>query len=197
MQVHFQIYDEVCHDLPLFSFTTPAKYCYRAMASFARWVTTPAGETPDTVTPDGMRLPVERDPNQPDATTLQTPQTSAPTSRAPSVSGKKRSKDKKRSDPPPLPVRDLEKTIYSSTQPFNRPDYVDGMIRERVSITGVVRPMEPESEMSMLHLDPEDLGLIKENAVKRYLAGSKSRSSNASMLHEPDLLSSKLNRGDP
>ncbi|GJN91644.1 hypothetical protein Rhopal_004667-T1 [Rhodotorula paludigena] len=170
-KVHFQIYDEVCHDLPLFSFTTPAKYCYRAMASFARWVTTPAGETPDTVTPDGMRLPVERDPNHPDATTLQTPQTSAPTSRAPSVSGKKRSKDEKRSDPPPLPVRDLEKTIYSSTQPFNRPDYVDGMIRERVSITGVVRPMEPESEMSMLHLDPEDLGLIKENAVKRYLAG--------------------------
>ncbi|KPV78435.1 uncharacterized protein RHOBADRAFT_10908, partial [Rhodotorula graminis WP1] len=116
-KVHLQIYDEVCHDLPLFSFTTPAKYCYRAMASFAKWVTTPAGEQPGAVPSAGMRLP---------------------------------------------------KTIYSGTQPFNRPDYVDNMIRERVSMTGVVRPMEPESEMSMLQLDPEDIGLIKEDAARRY-----------------------------
>lgn len=71
-------------------------------------------------------------------------------------------------------IRDLEKTIYSSTQPYNRPEYDDNMIRERVSITGVVRPMEPENEMSMLHLNKEDLGVIKEAPVKRYLAGSMS-----------------------
>lgn len=46
------------------------------------------------------------------------------------------------------------------------------MIRERISITGVVRPMEPENEMQALTLDAEDLGLIKEGPVKRYLAGS-------------------------
>lgn len=49
------------------------------------------------------------------------------------------------------------------------------MIRERISITGIVRPMEPENEMQALTLDPEDLGLIKEGPVKRYLAGSESK----------------------
>ncbi|BGP44828.1 hypothetical protein JCM10450v2_000643 [Rhodotorula kratochvilovae] len=179
-KVHLQIYDEVCHDLPLFSFTTPAKYCYRAMASFTKWVTTPEGEQPQEVSSAGMRLPVERDPGHPDGASLRPPEqngmrsasTSTPTSvrsAAASVSGKTRKEKKARPAPPPIP--NLEKTIYSSTQPFNRPDYVDNMIRERVSITGVVRPMELESEMSMLHLDPEDVGLIKEDAVRRYLAG--------------------------
>lgn len=181
-KVHLQIYDGVCHDLPLFSFTTPAKYCFRAMASFAKWVTTPPGRTASTVLPDDMELPVERDPSHPDAAGLSarlSPMraaslmaernpvrggsgTGTPTSASTRTPQSQRSKSQ---------IRDLEKTIYSSTQPFNRPEYEDNMIRERVSITGVVRRMEPESEMSMLHLDKEDLGVIKEAPVKRYLAG--------------------------
>ncbi|BGP04824.1 hypothetical protein JCM10049v2_000626 [Rhodotorula toruloides] len=193
-KVHLQLYDEVCHDLPLFSFTTPAKYCFRAMASFAKWVTTPPDQQPSAVSPSGMTLPLERDPLHPDSAFLRPPDAdgsstlngsaasirtsrtdaggsqSAPTTSAPSVSsvplpGKKA---KKRSAPPAV---DLEKTIYSSTQPFNRPEYVDNMIRERISTTGVVRPMEPEEQMSMLKVDKEDVGLIKEAPVKRYLAG--------------------------
>lgn len=194
-QVHLQIYDEVCHDLPLFSFTTPAKYCYRAMASFARWVTTPEGEQPQTVPPDGMRLPVERDPAHPDAASLHQPEhsgsvpsTSAPSVRSSAASARTNGRKQRKKRTPPAPIPDLEKTIYSSTQPFNRPDYVDNMIRERVSMTGVVRPMEPESDMSMLHLDPEDVGLIKEDAVRRYLAGSASRPS--CVRHSSDLLTS-------
>ncbi|GAA5980302.1 hypothetical protein JCM10908_001605 [Rhodotorula pacifica] len=180
-KVHLQIYDGICHDLPLFSFTTPAKYCFRAMASFAKWATTPPGRTASTVLPDGMELPVERDPLHPDAIGLSA---RPPQSRAASLmtghSTPRRSGSvtpnsasaSTTSKPRSLPqIRDLEKTIYSSTQPFNRPEYVDNMIRERISITGVVRPMEPESEMSMLHLDKEDLGVIKEAPVKRYLAG--------------------------
>ncbi|KIK71239.1 hypothetical protein GYMLUDRAFT_235590 [Collybiopsis luxurians FD-317 M1] len=38
--VHLQVYDDVAHVLPvLFSFTTPAKYCFRAMATFCKYVT--------------------------------------------------------------------------------------------------------------------------------------------------------------
>ncbi|TFK74645.1 alpha/beta-hydrolase [Pluteus cervinus] len=38
--VHLQVYDDAAHVLPvLFSFTTPAKYCFRAIASFTRFVT--------------------------------------------------------------------------------------------------------------------------------------------------------------
>lgn len=180
-QVHLQIYDGVCHDLPLFSFTTPAKYCFRAMASFAKWVTTPPGRSASTVVPDGMELPVEKDPLHPDAAGLRArPPPSRAASLMSSIRGdsargsstptsRSRAPKKQRSLPQ---IRDLEKTIYTSTQPFNRPEYVNNMIRERISVTGVVRPMEPESEMSMLQLDKEDLGVIKEAPVKRYLDGS-------------------------
>ncbi|KAF8317651.1 alpha/beta-hydrolase [Clavulina sp. PMI_390] len=37
--VHLQVYDETCHVLPLFTFTTPAIYSYRAMAAFCKFVT--------------------------------------------------------------------------------------------------------------------------------------------------------------
>ncbi|KAF8648507.1 hypothetical protein AX16_006213 [Volvariella volvacea WC 439] len=39
-QVHLQVYDDAAHVLPvLFAFTTPAKYCFRAIASFTAHVT--------------------------------------------------------------------------------------------------------------------------------------------------------------
>ncbi|GAA5980276.1 hypothetical protein JCM11641_005526 [Rhodosporidiobolus odoratus] len=196
-KVHLQVYDEVCHDLPLFSFTTPAKYCFRAMASFAKWITTPDGEQASEVSATGMRLPVERDPTHPDASLLRPPSPNsvtptissrpAPSSAAsfapstvpsapqpsngtlPSASATK--KGKKAVGQTDQAIPDLEKTIYTSTQPFNRPEYVDGMIRERISVTGVVRPMESIESMSVLALDKEDIGLIKEAPVKRYMAG--------------------------
>ncbi|THV06225.1 alpha/beta-hydrolase [Dendrothele bispora CBS 962.96] len=38
--VHLQVYDDTAHVLPvLFAFTTPAKYCFRAMASFCKYTT--------------------------------------------------------------------------------------------------------------------------------------------------------------
>ncbi|KAF8119416.1 hypothetical protein EV363DRAFT_1441476 [Boletus edulis] len=39
-QVHLQVYDDTAHVLPiLFPFTTPGKYCYRAIATFTKHVT--------------------------------------------------------------------------------------------------------------------------------------------------------------
>lgn len=39
--VHLQVYDGMCHDICLFSFIQPAKYCYRAIASFCIRMTAP------------------------------------------------------------------------------------------------------------------------------------------------------------
>ncbi|KAI0050776.1 alpha/beta-hydrolase [Auriscalpium vulgare] len=61
--VHLQVYDDAAHVLPvIFSFTTPAKYCYRGIASFCKHVTnmtaplSPGVPTftysPATMTPD-------------------------------------------------------------------------------------------------------------------------------------------------
>lgn len=157
------------------------------MASFAKFVTTPADQTASEVSQDGMQLPVETDPSHPDGTSLlrpPSPESYAPSgttrrdasyasSTVPSAfppTGTPNSGSSKRQKTP-RPIPNLEKTIYSSTQPFNRPPYVDGMIRERISVTGVVRPMEPMEQINALNLDKEDIGLIKEAPVKRYLAG--------------------------
>lgn len=38
-KVHLQVYDGACHVLPMLSFTEPAKHCYRAIASWCKFVT--------------------------------------------------------------------------------------------------------------------------------------------------------------
>lgn len=45
------------------------------------------------------------------------------------------------------------------------------MIRERVSTSGVVRPLEPEDELPAFHLKPEAVGQITELTVRRFIDG--------------------------
>lgn len=45
------------------------------------------------------------------------------------------------------------------------------MIRERVSTTGVCRPLEPQSELAALNVPADEVGVIKEGQAMRYLNG--------------------------
>jgi hypothetical protein len=47
----------------------------------------------------------------------------------------------------------------------------DGMIRERVSTRGVIRPLEPAEQLDALRVPPELIGVLSERAVRRYLEG--------------------------
>ena len=47
------------------------------------------------------------------------------------------------------------------------------MIRERVDVMGNVRPMEPAEEIEALQLKPQEIGIIKEKPVRRWLAGQE------------------------
>ncbi|TFY75920.1 hypothetical protein EWM64_g8092 [Hericium alpestre] len=52
--VHLQVYDDAAHILPvLFSFTSPARYCFRSMASFCKHVTnmSPTAQSPVSPVP--------------------------------------------------------------------------------------------------------------------------------------------------
>lgn len=182
----------------------PAKYCYRAISAFIKFVTPtseekdkhgqPVVEHASPVSRTDMELPAETEPGHPDATAHHErhaetersirpnglhpqPGNATPTTTG-SITGEDSTLVEDNSsapiaNKPPKQLSGLEKTIYSSTQPFNRPDYVDNMIRERISLTGVVRPLESEKEIAVLKVDPEELGLIKEGPAKRYLAGSE------------------------
>ena len=43
------------------------------------------------------------------------------------------------------------------------------MIRERISTRGVIRPLEPEEELSAFSLPPELIGVLSELALRRYI----------------------------
>ncbi|KAG7449721.1 alpha/beta-hydrolase [Guyanagaster necrorhizus] len=56
-RVHLQVYDDAAHTLPvLFSFTTPGKFCYRAIASFCKSVTGMT-QTPETPVDESFSVP--------------------------------------------------------------------------------------------------------------------------------------------
>ena len=45
------------------------------------------------------------------------------------------------------------------------------MIRERVSTQGIIRPLEPESELPATQVPPERIGTPSEHALRRYIEG--------------------------
>lgn len=45
------------------------------------------------------------------------------------------------------------------------------MIRERVDIYGKVRPMEPKEDIEALHMPSRQIGIIKEEPVRRWMTG--------------------------
>ena len=45
------------------------------------------------------------------------------------------------------------------------------MIRERVSTQGIIRPLEPESELPAMQVPPEQIGTLSEHAIRRYATG--------------------------
>ena len=47
------------------------------------------------------------------------------------------------------------------------------MIRERVSITGIIRPLEAEQDLPALQIVPEFLGTICERWIHRYVASTE------------------------
>lgn len=140
------------------------------MSSFINFVTTSEVDSPESISQKDTESPTSTSANANANLTIPTSKTPESRSRSNSIiSSLLPSKGPKASQT----SIGLESTIYSSSQPFNRPDYVDNMIRERVAIDGVVRTMEPVDQVEILKLDPEEIGLIREAPVKRYLAGSK------------------------
>jgi hypothetical protein len=57
--------------------------------------------------------------------------------------------------------------VLMSSQEF--PSWHKCMIRERVSTHGIIRPLEPESELDAFHVPQEIIGAFSELAVRRYL----------------------------
>ncbi|TIB71390.1 hypothetical protein E3Q24_02352, partial [Wallemia mellicola] len=201
-KVHLQAYDKMCHDLPLFSMVTPAKYAYRAMAAFCFHVTKDKAAQPSpAIKPahNGMTMsdfeldnPLEMPPTP--SSGLASP-TKLPEAKSPrrkfSLLGLRNegagssdmsspvtsngSQDNAPSSDAERPIKAGPGTaghiaVYDEATAFK-----DGnMIRERVSMGGVTRPMEPPEELEYLRMSVNEVGVFKPDAVKRYIEGMES-----------------------
>ncbi|KAF4563200.1 hypothetical protein EYR40_007091 [Pleurotus pulmonarius] len=233
-QVHLQVYDDAAHVLPvLFSFTTPGKFCFRAMAAFCKHVTgMPSPESPmsspampsflprrssfrrsqkrsattDSTTP---RSPPLGETIHENGSSL-TPASGAEGTKNPSlrrslsagvtrISSVIRRKPRSRSSSfhqgdSPLPTHsEMPSTVPSSDSSLalegstpgtrsagdgsvykntvNSTAWTDTIIRERVSTRGIIRPLEPESELDAFKVPQDIVGSLSELAIRRYLDG--------------------------
>ncbi|KAH0829091.1 hypothetical protein J3R83DRAFT_2555 [Lanmaoa asiatica] len=263
-QVHLQVYDGVhsenrqmqtwtnllidtAHVLPvLFPFTTPGKYCYRAMATFVKHVTgllhpmklTPSSSEVTASAPHHAVSPVSEDlPNGTSIQQVSRPFSSDPVRELPGTQGSSHSA----LDPPPAPTPDssnlrpsFSRSVFLSFQmksgrasvststserslgrgessllhSQDSPNagtpgklrrnvsmidtagvhyageasvycnevcgllsWKEGMIRERVSTQGIIRPLESADKIDALHVPPAIIGVLSERGVRRYLEG--------------------------
>ncbi|KAH7928695.1 alpha/beta-hydrolase [Leucogyrophana mollusca] len=236
--VHLQVYDDTAHVLPvLFAFTTPGKFCYRAIATFTKHVTgmtppskstslslstsantsrtelsSPTKEASTSTSSKGFLARAfstpdlaskAQDQDGPEGSSGQTTPTRSKASLRRSLS---RAASTFRGSParpplPDLPVKvpsavpsgessdvggpRVHRSVSTSAEKLSRtageasvyhnaqglPSWKEGMIRERVSTRGVIRPLEPESELDAFHVPPEIIGVLSELAVRRYIEG--------------------------
>ena len=139
-QVHLQVYDDCCHVTPTIAMCRPAKYMYRAIANFSLWALARfEGEQQQDIAKMLKRMNLTYERMKEDGDG-DSDDSSAPTSTAPEVK-------------------------VSGVEPV----YVDNMIRERVTIHGRIRQMEPISEISCLHIPPSEIGCIKPGPVKKFM----------------------------
>ncbi|KAH9167117.1 alpha/beta-hydrolase [Lactarius sanguifluus] len=224
--VHIQVYDDVGHVLPvLFPFTTPGKYCFRALALFCKHVT---NLQPALLTSPGLLSPTDHHfitspaslTPQNEVLRLQVPSPKVHRSLSTRIqraaTGVKRrsslwsrpsaqatggsttnSVENRVSSGQVTPMSDLSDVSVDVAGPRiggnNEPQAEDvprpgeawvyagnwaqsavqqDMIRERVSTQGIIRPLEPESELPALQVPLELVGAIAEHAVRRYVAGT-------------------------
>ncbi|EIW66003.1 hypothetical protein TREMEDRAFT_20822, partial [Tremella mesenterica DSM 1558] len=227
--VHLQVYDGACHDLPLFSMTKSARGVFRAIASFCRFCTpsapgslnvtqeelsqhqsgqtTPiASEMSGTSSRNHTRpsshhssssslhedsrinsspIHINTEPSTEDSrlpsalpSSIMTPTINndpmqLPTKQPPKVvsgddAGPRFDHDRSyQSDSKALPGTAGHPSIYSGPVPFGEIH----MIRERVTTTGVCRPLESPSELGALTMPEDEIGMLKEGPVMRFLNG--------------------------
>ncbi|KAG8901770.1 hypothetical protein FRB99_005108 [Tulasnella sp. 403] len=234
--VHLQVYDETCHVLPLYSFTTPAKFCYRAIATFCKFVIVQANaqvvaEPASAVSPTVATWAEISIGSQSSNRDLHRRATTSPRAGRLSVfkstrtsllrrmslpsNGRRLSGGEQDSDPnkadvvlpvtsesepqivdqePPSATESQSGSHFWSTHVDDphrhwqvgtaghpavyacddgRTPFQDHMIRERIATNGIIRPLEPASTIPACNMPLEDIGVLNENSVRRYIEGQR------------------------
>lgn len=162
--VQLQVWDDLCHVAPTLSFTRPAKYMYRSIAQFGAWALARAQKTEIEILDDDAISVIS---------------SSGSDSEEPIPPGKKEAE---------LPKAE-QSQVGKAGDPL--PPFKNHMIRQRVSQHGVIRPLEPAAQLPSCIMHPNEIGVVKEGPVRKWLEARRqwdSRFSNArSKVHKKRL----------
>ncbi|TAQ90285.1 hypothetical protein B7494_g1377 [Chlorociboria aeruginascens] len=144
--VQLQVWDDLCHVAPTLSFTRPAKYMYRSIAQFGAWALARAQKTEIEILDDDDVSVISQSDSDVDA----------------AENGQDSEKKNK-------------ETIASQVGKAgnNLPAFKHHMIRQRVDRYGNIYHLEPESELIGCNLSPDEIGVIKEGPVRKWMTAKK------------------------
>ncbi|KAK3333454.1 hypothetical protein B0T19DRAFT_126528 [Cercophora scortea] len=174
--VQLQVWDDLCHVAPTLSFTSPAKYQYRAIAQFGAWALARAQKTEIDILDDdrisfisksstsssNSSKGAEQDPS--------TQQDSHKHKNKQKQKHKHKHKNKHKQDETPTThtTPSEEKSIGKAGDPL--PRFKNHMIRQRVTPHGVIYPLPPPSSLPSCTIDRAHVGVIKPGPVRKWLA---------------------------
>lgn len=152
-KVWLQIYDDCCHVTPTLSFTRPAKFMYRAIAHFGAWALTNATHTKIEIAEDD------------DISVISSSRSVTPDSGANQKAG-----DDLQA---PRGYRLQQRGTIKEADSTNVPPFEGNMIRQRIDRHGRIFDLPPAADFPALNMRPEDIGVIKEEPVRRWMAAKE------------------------
>lgn len=140
--VQLQIWDDLCHVAPTLSFTRPAKHMYRSVAQFSAWALARAQKV--------------------DIDILDDDDISFISSSGSDSEGPRPPKE------PDSPDTNDEPRVGKAGDEL--PPFKNHMIRQRVNRHGRLRPLEAEDQLPACQMTADEVGVIKEGPVRKWLA---------------------------
>ena len=167
--VQLQVWDDVCHVPHTLSWTKPAKHMYRSVAQFGAWALARAQQTAIDIDEGYSTSGSENGSEYESAGEGHTEQPAA---------------DSTAADVADIPVIHVVRTgtqsvvqdsaafdaiIATSKVGESIPPFEDHMIRQRVDRNGNIFPLGAVSILEALKLKPEEIGIVKEAPVHRWM----------------------------
>ncbi|KAF1981524.1 alpha/beta-hydrolase [Aulographum hederae CBS 113979] len=156
--VQLQVWDDLCHVAHTLSWTRPAKYMYRSVAQFGAWALARSQNRAIDILVDDSVSDISSGGSDTDSTADDSPldkvQTDANLGYLPSFA----------------PIA-AGMAVGKAGDPL--PPFADHMIRQRVDRHGDIRPLPPVDELPAMLMPVEQIGIIKEGPVRKWLDTQK------------------------
>lgn len=155
--VKLEVWDDMCHVGPTLSFTRPAKFMYRSIAQFGAWALARAQQ---------IAIDIE------DTESISNSSSSGDDAgRSRSAAKPSNNTDGVDGATPMSGVTNGEEVVGRAGDPI--PEFHDHMVRQRINRHGKIRAMEPVSQLEALQMPSEQIGVIKEIPVRKWMASQQ------------------------